>query len=323
MNTKPRVTGWAVLTILLALLSGCSGPIVEVLPDTDIVFQSMWTGTRANTLGFVDADGSNLTYVQVGCCRDGLPAFPAWTPDGDYLIFRAIRVVWHGGDLYAIGPDRRLISYPTEVACCGGGAAITEDGRHFVINADPYGVKHLHLVAIESGEIKETLITEPRQQAGVGIGTRAVHESRLVYRHRELIGDQTTSSLIVRDLDSGQEIVLATAYFIEKPALSPDGRSVAYTVANGIYVVPVTGGASRRIVGTAVLRSFLGYPVAVPAASWSPDGEWLVYHRCTLPGQQYCGGLADYSIFKVNVETGEEILLVEQGLYPYWRAKGD
>ena len=56
-----------------------------------------------------------------------------------------------------------------------------------------------------------------------------------------------------------------------------------------------------------------------PEASWSPDSRWLVYHRCMLPGQQRCYSEDQYAIFKLNIETGEEWLLVEGGINPYWR----
>ncbi len=58
-----------------------------------------------------------------------------------------------------------------------------------------------------------------------------------------------------------------------------------------------------------------------PIPSWSPDGEWLVYHKCTVPVEigASCTYAEDYAIFIVNVATGEETLLIEGGLNPYWR----
>jgi hypothetical protein len=329
MNVRLRSTWGTALGLMLLLAAGCSGQLVDALPDTDIVFQSMYDGSKVNTLGFVDADGSSLTYVRIRGFRGGTLGFPVWTAKGDYLVFRALPWVGYAGDLYAIGPDRRLQSYPTEELAFGyDGAAITEDGRRFVIHEarGPDGLEHLYLVATESGEIEETLVTEPKRRASVEVGTSALHRASLVYAHNELVNDETRGSLIVLDLDTGEETSLVTAESIRKPAVSPDGRLVAYTAADGIYVVNVADRRSRRIVSTAVRRvrhDLSTWDLAPPAASWSPDSRWLVYHRCTLPADEFCGSLTDYSIFKVNIETGEEILLVEQGLYPYWRARKD
>jgi hypothetical protein len=49
-----------------------------------------------------------------------------------------------------------------------------------------------------------------------------------------------------------------------------------------------------------------------PIASWSPDGKWLVYHM-------YLGTDGEYSIYKVNVETGETTKLIDNGYSPSWR----
>ena len=108
------------------------------------------------------------------------------------------------------------------------------------------------------------------------------------------------------------------------PAISPDGRLVAYTAGDGIYVVSVEGGKSRRVVEACVeLRrepdGHIWWDRWPPVPSWSPDGQWLVYHRCMRHCSLECSKIEHYSVFKMNVETREEVLLVEGGLNPYWR----
>ena len=43
---------------------------------------------------------------------------------------------------------------------------------------------------------------------------------------------------------------------------------------------------------------------------WSPDGQWLVYHLWENK---------QYNIHKLNLETGEDEVIFEGGLYPHWR----
>ncbi|KOG57328.1 amidohydrolase [Streptomyces virginiae] len=57
---------------------------------------------------------------------------------------------------------------------------------------------------------------------------------------------------------------------VHLPALSPDGRSVAFAALNALWVAPVAGGAPRRIVQVPDTAYVQG-PV------WSPDGRALVY----------------------------------------------
>ncbi|HSG05006.1 MAG TPA: hypothetical protein VLB09_01280, partial [Nitrospiria bacterium] len=58
----------------------------------------------------------------------------------------------------------------------------------------------------------------------------------------------------------------------EGPTWSPDGRFIAFVSdregARNLYVVPSTGGQTRRI-GT--------LPVQAGPARWSTDGSWLAY----------------------------------------------
>ena len=108
MNAKWKTAVWLFLWVSGSFLSACSTRAVQEIPDTDIVFQSMFHEEAVSTLGFVDADGSDLIYVEVRS-REGMPAFPAWTPDGSYLVFRSLHTIAYAGNLFAIGPDRGLI----------------------------------------------------------------------------------------------------------------------------------------------------------------------------------------------------------------------
>ncbi|MFD6973162.1 amidohydrolase family protein [Streptomyces sp. NPDC059949] len=57
---------------------------------------------------------------------------------------------------------------------------------------------------------------------------------------------------------------------IHLPALSPDGRSVAFAALNALWIAPVTGGAPRKVV-QAPASAYVQGPV------WTPDGRALLY----------------------------------------------
>jgi Tol biopolymer transport system component len=132
------------------------------------------------------------------------------------------------------------------------------------------------------------------------------------------------AEIVLLDTETAMETVLVAAKDrFDTPAISPDGRQVAYTAGDGIYVVSVEGSEPQRVVETCVVRrqpdGYATWDDWSPAPSWSPDGQWLVYHRCIRSCPEWCEDIEDYSIFKVNVETSAETLLVKGGLNPYWR----
>ena len=54
---------------------------------------------------------------------------------------------------------------------------------------------------------------------------------------------------------------------VSYPFISPDGRQVSFTTRDGLYLVGMDGGTQRRIADN---DSFI--------ATWSPDGNYLVYN---------------------------------------------
>jgi hypothetical protein len=83
----------------------------------------------------------------------------------------------------------------------------------------------------------------------------------------------------VRDLQSGQEkIIMQSGYWPDSMGLSPDGQQVAVIAAEGpgveesqvLMVIPVSGGAPRKLHRIEKPWSFLGF------AAWTPDGTQIL-----------------------------------------------
>src|SRR5262249_28987683 len=87
------------------------------------------------------------------------------------------------------------------------------------------------------------------------------------------------------------------------PVWSPDGRYIAFCRIqkgeSGIYIIPASGGAERRVHKT-LWEDQEFYEIFWVAGhlSWSPDGKTLAYSDHPSPG-------ADASIFLLSLDSSE------------------
>ena len=90
--------------------------------------------------------------------------------------------------------------------------------------------------------------------------------------------ERSGGKIYVHDLANGSQRVLTTG---ADPALSPDGRTVAFWRENGgdheLYLIDSDGANERRIFTS-------GKPLRAPA--WSPDGSKIVFSR--VNGERRC-----------------------------------
>ncbi len=133
--------------------------------------------------------------------------------------------------------------------------------------------------------------------------------SRIFRKNRELVA----ADIVVIGPASQDEQVVGHGL---APAWSRDGEWLAFTGIDGIYIVRKDGSEMRRLVEIdAFHRKGLGlWSGRVSIASWSPDGEWLVYDWLSPDGPIIC---------KVNVESGVETEIFQGGIYPDWRWDSD
>jgi hypothetical protein len=96
------------------------------------------------------------------------------------------------------------------------------------------------------------------------------------------------------------------------PTLSPDGSKVAYISDDGIHIMDINGENDLMIVELSDSYQAGGDPVPI----WSSNGNQLIYHKCTLPKDNSCLSIEDYSVFIFDIVTGVETHIINGGINP-------
>jgi hypothetical protein len=293
----------------------------DAFPDTDLVFTPL-----GQQVGFVNADGSDLEYVPLvikapELSNRILPSRPVITGDNKTLIVKAsFRVT------YASLPEWLVVSQPGK----------------FPVVCRQWSSQHMAYLSADQQEIFTFTLWDGLQR--YKLSSCGKEESPLETYERNLYGIPSPDQeylvqvretgaeldddhlIIVREFSGTKEWMVGIGDY---PAWSRDSRWVAYTGKDGIYIVNVLEGKAPHLV---VPYNYPypdneNYPVyetdamwkISPEVAWSPDGDWLVYHKWKGDHPGNFADPADYAIYKVNIATGEEMMIVEEGIYPYWR----
>jgi hypothetical protein len=301
--------------------------------DFDIVYQTSTllsdTEETPFQVGLVNSDGTNNQLFQIP--RDerwNLELFepatiilPILTGNGNTLIFRNSSAPGHAASLivYSFGEPA--------IECSGDNLALSDEDRPSLENNDTALLLNyysydfsLSIFAIdncENGIPPQQILPVSPTGDWVGNGDLSPDGTMLAYSSSE--DWDSVPYVYIYDFRTGIANVLSIGI---EPIWSPDGENLAYIGLEGIYIykdqnstliVPYSnpeGGGKSAIEGD--------WP---PLISWSPDSEWLTYHKCILPPTEntWCRTIEDFAIFKVNISTGEEMLVIEHGMNPYWR----
>ncbi len=314
-------------TICLLLATACYGVSRAVFPpetrapdsfpDTDLVF------TTSSGVGFVNADGSNLSYLPLTAKLSYGMEDESWRPviTGDHrtMIVKmadkfwhvynpTLLVLWTAGDLPV-----PCLPWPGQQM-----AYLSSDQQDIFIQTKQ-GTARYRLSSCGTNDA-------PIETYDNVSGIPSPDLKYIVYVDIPSAIPSDDRFIILRELASGKERRIGIGDY---PAWSRDGHWVAYTGKDGLYVFNVLEGEEAQLAvvyrnpypGHENSPTFEGgdYPRIPPEVSWSPDGKWLVYHRWT--GTKYETGVDPYynAIYKLNIETGEEIKILDGGMYPYWR----
>ncbi len=305
-------------------------------PKGNIVFQEYVWDEDKYTIGFVNDDGSDVEHVYMPLDKfllgDGVtPMNPIISQDGTMMVFEIFGSAYNTKRVVILLAGKRPQKCELLFGELSGPTQLIHHDAHILIDAvSPPGVMLVYdLANCKDSEQAINLVYNEDNYVAVynedNLGLPA-YQGALSPDGKELaistiFNESELFSIVVFDLATKEYRFIDSG---SNPSFSPDGEWVAYTGVDGIYIARNDGTDNRRIVyyenpefvgGDWI--SGMDWPTK-PA--WSPDGNWIVYHKCVInEPQSDCMNLEDFVIFKVNVHTGEEVKIIEGGLNPYWR----
>jgi Tol biopolymer transport system component len=198
-------------------------------------------------------------------CSGGFAGAPSWSPHGTRIAFAkrgsCDTVLFvadsDGSGLYRLAESRGGDRFPAW-SPHGDSIAFTTGGSIDVIRPDGHG-----RARIASDDSPFGLAWSPR---GGEIAYSRATDSGFVADP----GESDSRLMVMRADGTRSRVVLGHSVVPGTPAWSPDGRRLAFTGTDGLYVMGVHGGRLTRL-----FDEYFGLNPVAPA--WSPDGRTLSF----------------------------------------------
>jgi TolB protein len=306
MSHLDRYSRWILVAslivpaIALTAAFAAAGPTTQPGKNGRIAFTRYADASRTQGAIFtISIDGTGerrVTRPPVGA----VDFQPDWSSDGTLIVFQ--RCSASGPcEVYTVKPDGtalKRLSGNTGLPSDDSGPSFVPERRRIVFTRASGGVRshaggdqirHSDLVVMDlNGKNRRVISGAPIYQADYENPMFAPRGDRLVYEHRRsYFADRTTRRALFVVSASGQQPKRITPWSMnagDHPDWSPDGRHILFRApedsfaGSSLYVIRPDGTGLRQV-------TRFGAATEVLSASFSPDGEWLVFSRTGRSGR--------------------------------------
>jgi Tol biopolymer transport system component len=250
----------------------------------------------------VNADGTNLTIIDPG----NYVRHPLWSDDGKTIHYIRFKHDLGRTDDEAGFPSTWLEgkrSKECDVWLYGAGP--TSNSNEILVARGGNVIERLRLSDCKVTKTYIDVDPTGEQSSVINRLSISMDDQYLAYSVQSLYGNHRLTFMYLLNVESGTTFRLDEG---GNPLISPKGDLIAYGLHGSIYVVGINGQGRRKVLDEEGNGSFV----------WSPDQEWLLYHKCNS-ATSACDRIEDYGIYKLRIADGAEFKVANGGLWPYWR----
>lgn len=281
-----------------------------VPPQQEIVYQAIQSGSGgedrdATVVGFINKDGSNNTLVDVGF-RAGQPVY---SREMQGLLFHVGKTNPVDIGPYDTNGDVNFLTPEGKFRKCKANATwfispTTDPNIVFVHDRE-----ELQLLDIKSCSIVKTFL---EKNDLIGAALLSESEKYIIFYYGDTYPNLDTNIFVIPVDSAVPQKVIGTAL---NGSISPDDEKIAFVRKNGIYISNLDGSEQTKLVSLNYSESVHEEVSLFPFPQWSPDGRYLIYHKCQ---NTECYHLRDFSMYIFDLETMVETKIADNGLFPTW-----
>jgi hypothetical protein len=313
-KVKQTIGKFFVIILLVIGTNACQSMWQKPIPKGEIVYQGDIVNQSTHyQLGFMDSNGENNQLIMT----PRQFSKPVWSSDGSFLY----------GLTDSTGPDYGYPAYwdlqngkfgvcskdlPYSIQIQGSG---NPENPYEVIVQDAFTITKMDLSNCITVQV--FIDNETKYGGNLIIGSSYSPIKQGIFYGFLINPTAPQYRLMYRDLKSGEETWVGEGI---NPTWAPDGTRIAYLGIDGLYLGYFEDNQFTSI--KIVNRPFFN-PLAIggantqtPEPAWSPDGQWLIYHRCETT--KTCKW-EETGIYKINVNGGNEELILKGGRFPHWK----
>ena len=199
---------------------------------------------------------------------------PSWSPDGSEICYAGFKDLWviskEGTDARRITHDRRTSRFPRW----------WPNGRFVVHSSLRQGSRALWKVSSRGGEPARLSLGTGNELAP----SVAANGSRIAYS-----SGTSDNDVVIINRVTETRITLESASQESSPTVAPDGSAVVFVSDRGGQATDLWMRSLEHGIPVGEVQRLTAFQGPVETPDYSPDGAWVGFFRCPMPGNETSG----------------------------------